>query len=387
MARGSFRNAVVLAAGLVVVTAAGGTSVALATASQGAGQVRHRVSSAHHAASEPSPALVRSPAALQPAAPEDVAALTEAPAQVSLQGYDVADPFVLSEAGRWYLYSSMPAVEPPWYLIPARVATTWGEWSQPTNVLARLPSWSSGISLWSPDVLKIGRSSYVMYFTASNAINGHECIGLALGSSPMGQFEPVGGSPLVCQTQLGGDVDPRTFEDGGKLWLYWKADSDELPGKPPSSLWVQQLSHDGTRLLGQPTELLTAQDQWQNSPLGFMAESPDMVHAAGHYWLFYSGSSPFRPTYGIGYAECVGPAGPCTDATTSGPWLGSNAQGSGPGEESLFQDAQGRWWLLYNPNAEVYMPEIRPLATAQVAFSASGPLILTGSAVPALSRS
>ena len=51
--------------------------------------------------------------------------------------------------------------------------------------------------------------------------------------------------------------------------------------------------------------------------------------------------------YGVGYADCAGPFGPCTKPTGA-PILHSDAARLGPGGESLFQDPSGNWWMAYH---------------------------------------
>ncbi len=69
-----------------------------------------------------------------------------------------------------------------------------------------------------------------------------------------------------------------------------------------------------------------------------------MVLVNGAYYLFYSGGWFNQTSYAIGVARCTGPAGPCHD-TSSTPLLASNAQGEGPGEESVFSNSAGIWML------------------------------------------
>jgi hypothetical protein len=74
-------------------------------------------------------------------------------------------------------------------------------------------------------------------------------------------------------------------------------------------------------------------------------------------------------------ARCAGPAGPCID-TTPVPLLASNAQGQGPGEESVFTDASGAW-LLYTPfRSTLPLPgPPRPVAMARLGFGPGGPYL------------
>jgi hypothetical protein len=80
-------------------------------------------------------------------------------------------------------------------------------------------------------------------------------------------------------------------------------------------------------------------------------------------------------------ATCQGPQGPCSD-TARAPFLASNSQGRGPGEESLYQQ-DGVTWLLYSPNAVFGSYLYRPLAVARVSDGPHGPYLSTfGGAVP-----
>jgi hypothetical protein len=110
---------------------------------------------------------------------------------------------------------------------------------------------------------------------------------------------------------------------------------------------------------------------------GGLIEAPDMVYAQRTYWLFYSGSWFNTPGYSIGVAKCAGPLGPC-EAISPRPWLTTNAQGSGPGEESLFHNSQG-WWMVYSPWS-LYAHDTRPVELAKVYFAPSGPYLAKFSA-------
>ena len=95
-----------------------------------------------------------------------------------------------------------------------------------------------------------------------------------------------------------------------------------------------------------------------------------MVHAGNRYLLFFAGNSTGEPDNGIGLALCKGPGGPCT-SPYSGPWLGSNVQGAGPGEETLYTQ-NGVTWMLYTPHALYYAYAFPRLAAARIAFTPTG---------------
>lgn len=102
-----------------------------------------------------------------------------------------------------------------------------------------------------------------------------------------------------------------------------------------------------------------------------------MVEAWGSYWLFFSGNWYYSASYGIGVAACQTPFGPCSDLSPK-PFIGSNLQGQGPGEESLFEDGSGVY-VLYNPfRANDPGPVIsRPAVMARLGFTAQGPYLAT----------
>jgi beta-xylosidase len=297
---------------------------------------------------------------------------SRSPARIVDPGRDRPNPFVLVTNGKYYLYSSQSGTfDSP--NLPLWVSTDFAHWSPARDALPTLPRWATWGSTWAPDVRRVN-GAWVLYYSALvKSQNGWtRCIGSATASTPTGPFKPVE-RLLVCQLDRRGSIDPRTFVDGdGTLWLHWKSDDNADPnGTRHASIYAQRLSGDGLTLVGPRTVIVTADQLWE----GQVVEAPQMVRASGHYWLFYSGNWYNTPKYAIGVAECRGPAGPCTKPASSRPFLGSNAQGSGPGESSLFADGNG-YWIVYGPWAVRY-PEktIRPVALAHVVFSGFGPYL------------
>ena len=295
------------------------------------------------------------------------------PALVVTRGGDVADPFVLKVGPSFLLFSSQATFFGEH--LPLRVSDSLTNWDTTAiDAMPVLPAWADDGFTWGPDVRRVG-SRYVLWFSAPLRSSGNaltKCIGEAVSRSPYGPYQP-GTAPLVCQLDHRGSIDPRSFVDQqGRLWLTWKSDDNaDVNGTAHSTIWAQRLSANGLDLLGSPTALLTAAEPWE----GRIVEAPDMVFAADHYWLFYSGNWFNQSAYAIGVAECAGPAGPCL-RPLSEPWLSSNEQGSGPGEESVFTDAQGSW-LLYSPHAVDYQASTpRPVALLHLAFDRFGPYAL-----------
>jgi hypothetical protein len=307
---------------------------------------------------------------IPPPAPNTVLGETIAPTE------PVSDPFVMTTPDLDYMYSSGFGGSGP--NVPLRTFQKIEQLSTVSDAMPQAPSWAqTSRSFWGPDVRKVG-NVYVMWFTAlwknTMPTGGFpRCLGWATSSSPDGPFVDPAPSPRICQLDDFGDIDPRTFVDpSGQEWLHWK--SDDNAGNTAqltriTKFWAQKLAPDGTTLEGSPTIIYQADKDWQVGTV----EAPQVVLDHGRYYLFFSGNSSASEASGIGVGTCAGPAGPC-QSPYPGPWLGSNLQGAGPGEISLFQQG-GNTWLLYTPHS-VFVPYSAPeLAVARVAFGPDGPYV------------
>lgn len=297
-------------------------------------------------------------------------------------GPDQSDPFLLVDGSHYFLYTSgVPG--PPTVNVPVTSAIRFGSWGPVTDALPHLPSWVGAGFTWAPDVHRFG-TTYVLYFTAlvRNSHPAMECIGDAVGASPDGPFHPLP-RPFICQPRLGGDIDPRVIvSPDGTPFMLWKSDQNIGGADTPTQMWSQPLAGDGLALTGSPALLLVPDEPWE----GTIVEAPDMVEVGGAYWLVFSGNWFNGPSYAIGAARCASLRGPCTDLPRN-PLLGSNAQGSGPGEPSLFADSAGVW-MLYSPwHSLSPRPDIpRPVFITRLGFGPAGPYLAAGGPPPPLNR-
>jgi hypothetical protein len=169
-----------------------------------------------------------------------------------------------------------------------------------------------------------------------DAAYGRQCLSVATAATPAGPFTDTSAGPLVCQLSHGGSIDPDAYVAAdGTAYLVWKSDDNAL-GRP-TSLWSARLSSTGRSLLGSPTRLLTQDAAWQAPAM----EGPSMTTAGGRTYLFYGAGSWDSSSAAIGYAVCSGPLGPCTDASTGGPWLATHGAAVGPSGPSVLTDASG----------------------------------------------
>jgi beta-xylosidase len=263
------------------------------------------------------------------------APLTPAP---PVDGRDAPDPFVLRDSDRWALYTTQVG----FLNVPVAVSADLATWSAPIDALPKLPTWAARGWTWAPGVLA-RRDGFVLYFAARSSALGLQCIGVASASSATGPFAGPDAEPLVCQSELGGSIDPYPFVDrDGTAYLLWK--SDENAFGHTSHLYGQRLRPDGLALEGDAVFLLANDAQWE-SPL---IENPAMLAEADTYALLYSGGWWESAGYGTGYATCTTPLGPCLKVTTQGPMLGSAGSEAGTGGACVITGPAGDHWLAYH---------------------------------------
>ena len=273
---------------------------------------------------------------------------------------DAPDPDVILVGTTYYAYTTGSDLEN----IPVLTSTDLQNWQPAGDALPALPSWSQPDQTWSPGVVALdGR--YVMYYATEVAGTGDECISIATSAVPTGPFVDTSAAPLLCQSSLGGSIDPQPFVDpDGMAYLYWKSNGDQP--SVPAELWAALLSPDGLSLASAPQGVLTQDQSWEST-----VEAPDMVDASGAYVLFYSGGAWNGAGYGVGYADCAGPLGPCTKPADAPPSSTPTRLGSGPAASrcSKTRRATGGWRTT--PGTD--RPATTPTPTASSAACGSRP--------------
>lgn len=296
---------------------------------------------------------------------------------------DFPDPFVLRADERYFAFSTNSAGKN----VPALTSKDLSTWEELPDALPVLPDWAmANASLtWAPSVLA-RRGAFVLYYTARSVAAGFQCIGRAVSTTPEGPYVDESDGPFICQVDgaqpLCGSIDASPFVDeNGDAYLLWKSDENAPACRTDSRLWIQRLGVDGLSLLGEPAPLLRRDEGWE-SPL---VEGPSMVKADGRYYLFYSANWWESSSYGIGYAVCATPAGPCEKKTTDGPLVRATFDVLGPGGQELFTDATGRLWMAYHawtaPIVGYANGGARSLRIDPVTFSGGAPALLGPSSV------
>jgi beta-xylosidase len=250
---------------------------------------------------------------------------------------DFPDPAVLRVSTTYHAYATQGGGKN----IQTLTSPDLVHWRPGNDALPKLGAWADAGSTWAPEVIGVG-GRYVMYYVAKANQQGVQCIGRATAASPAGPFTDTAAAPLVCQASLGGSIDPDPIRaKDGKLYLYWKNDGN-CCGKPVH-IWGQRLRADGGALVAKPTPLLTNAKAWQ----GNLVEAPEMVAHGGAYVLFYSANNYASADYGIGYATCRTPLGPCTDRSSAS-MIPSNGKAAGPGHCFVIATPGGTTWMLFH---------------------------------------
>jgi hypothetical protein len=269
---------------------------------------------------------------------------------------DAPDPDLLYSGGTYYAFTTgTPLGNHIQALTSASPSAGWGSYTgHPfgSTALPSPPSWETANTQTSPGVFFYG-GHWVMWYDASQSPHpedsGFSCLSVATASTlapPV--FTDNSSGPAYCgMPQVGvgvGVLDPSPFVDpnSGTAYLLWKS-NDGGGSSAPSQIWSVPLNASGTGFAGTPTVLLTV-DQPQ-LPWETTTDDPQMAFASGAYDLLFSGGDFQSSSYNEALTTCAGPLGPCSQPLA--PFLTTYGSAYGPGGGSLFQDANGGWWLGY----------------------------------------
>jgi len=246
-----------------------------------------------------------------------------------------ADPGVLRDGNRYVMACTSGNAANAFAL---RTSTDLVTWQSAGHIFpsAQKPSWAAS-DFWAPEVHEVG-NHYVAYFAA----RGHDgvlAVGAATATSPTGPFTDIG-HPLVHDANMG-MIDPTAFTAAdGTPYLVWKADGNAVGQHTP--IYGQQLSANGTSLVGARATLITNDRSWE----GGVVEGPWVMLRGGTYYLFYSGNSYANSTYAVGVAKASAPLGPYTKR--SAPIVQSDVAWKGPGHCSVVQTPAGNTAMVYH---------------------------------------
>jgi beta-xylosidase len=141
-----------------------------------------------------------------------------------------------------------------------------------------------------------------------------------------------------------GSIDAVPISDeNGDRYLIWKEDGNSR--NRPTPLWIQKLSSDGTKLVGEMKEIMRNDAIWERN----LIEGPFVLRRSGWYYMFYSGNACCGRgcNYALGVARAKNLLGPW-EKYQHNPILAGNAEWICPGHGSIVTDPAGRDYLLYH---------------------------------------
>lgn len=301
--------------------------------------------------------------------------LAAGPSTAPARQGDFPDPWLLRVGLTYHAYATQSGAANVQTMSSADLI----HWGPVTDALPQLPKWEACCHTWAPSVLGF-EGTYVLFYAARDRGSGRQCVSDATSNVATGPFVDLSRTPLVCQLDRGGSIDPNAFLDAaGTPYLVWKSEDNAL-GRP-ATLWSQQLSPNGRTLVGRRVALLQMTAGWEHPTI----EGPTMVAVGATWYLFYGAGDWDTQNAAIGYATCASPLGPCIKATTTGPWLATRANRAGPSGPAVFSDATGATWIAYHawaPGRVGYEHGgVRSLWLDRLSFTRDGPVVGDGGEV------
>ena len=247
-------------------------------------------------------------------------------------------------------------------------------WAQTGGVLTQRPDWATG-DFWAPEISEFNGKFFV-YYTARQR-DGRLAVAVATADKPSGPYTDHG--PLIAQPA--GSIDPMPFTDtNGVRYLLWKEDGNSQ-GKP-TPIWAQRLNDDGTKLIGEPKEIIRNNVRWE----GGVVEGPFVLRRGAWFYLFYSGNGCCGSgcTYALGVARSHSLLGPW-EKNPANPILDGNATWKCPGHGSIVTDESGRCWFLYHAYSTTGSVFVgREALLDEVTFGAAGWPVINGGQGPSV---
>ena len=210
-------------------------------------------------------------------------------------------------------------------------------WEAVRPVFSHRPAWAVA-NFWAPEISDYKGHYYVYYVGRKRG--GPLAVAVATADKPGGPYADHG--PIVAQADGSIDPAPATDENGVR-YLIWKEDSNSRHA--PTPIWAQPLNEDGTKLVGQPTELIHNDADWE----GGVVEGPFILRRGEWFYLFYAGNGccGSHCRYAVGVARSHKLLGPW-EKNPANPILAANQAWECPGHGSIVSDEQGRYWFLYH---------------------------------------
>lgn len=247
---------------------------------------------------------------------------------------DYPDPAVIRVGEDYYATATTSEWAPLFPILHSRDLVNW---KMIGTVFEKRPDWAVG-NFWAPEIAEY-KGRFFIYYTGRKR-GGPLSVAVATADKPEGPWTDHG--PMISQDAGSIDAMPMTNNDG-KRYLIWKEDGNSR--NLPTPLWIQELSEDGTKLLGQMKEILRNDAPWE----GRVIEGPFVVKKGEYFYLFYAGNACCGRGchYGQGVARAKDLLGPW-EKNPKNPLVMDNEIWKCPGHGSVVRDAKGDDYLMYH---------------------------------------
>ncbi|HEY0552099.1 MAG TPA: family 43 glycosylhydrolase [Verrucomicrobiae bacterium] len=250
---------------------------------------------------------------------------------------DHPDPSVIRVGDDYWATATTSEWAPLFPLLHSRDLVNW---EHVGNIFERRPDWAVG-NFWAPELFAHKGKFYVYYVGRKRG--GPLSLAVATADEPTGPWTDHG--PLIGQDAGSIDAFPVVDTDGTR-YLIWKEDGNSR--KQPTPLWIQKLSDDGLKLVGEMKELFRNDATWENN----LVEGPAVIRRGDYWYLFYAANACCGRacSYGQGVARAKNLLGPW-EKNPGNPLVLGNEKWKCPGHGTLVRDTAGRDWFLYHAYA------------------------------------
>ncbi|PWV46549.1 family 43 glycosylhydrolase [Chitinophaga sp. S165] len=252
---------------------------------------------------------------------------------------DFADPSIIRVDSVYYA-TGTSSEWAPYY--PIYRSANLKDWRQSGYVFDQAPEWTTG-SFWAPEFYKID-NTYFVYYTARRKSDNQSFIGVATSPYPDHGFTDHG----VIIEHGKEAIDPFIFNDGGQLYITFKAYGLE---DRPIELLGYKLSEDGLRTEGEPFSLLK-----DSNRAGMEGQS--ILKKDNYYYMFYSAGNCCGQgcSYAVNVARSRNFKGPY-ELYSGNPILSENDAWKCMGHGTFVTAANGGTYYLhhaYNKKSNVF---------------------------------
>jgi xylan 1,4-beta-xylosidase len=250
---------------------------------------------------------------------------------------DYPDPSVIRVGDEYWATATTSEWAPLFPLLRSRDLVNWDHVG---NIFERRPDWAVG-NFWAPELFEHQGKFYVYYVARKRG--GPLSLAVATADKPTGPWRDHG--PMIGQEAGSIDAFPVLDTDGTR-YMIWKEDGNSR--NKPTPLWIQKLSDDGLKLVGDMKELFHNDTEWERH----VVEGPAVIRRGDYWYLFYAGNACCGRgcNYAQGVARAKNLLGPW-EKNPGNPILIGNGTWKCPGHGTLVRDKQGRDWFLYHAYA------------------------------------